>query len=91
MIILVGVDRKSGNYQGNDYDNINLYVTDDCPATPTICGQTAYKIKIKVHRVKEVFDGLISTDADWREILGKELDISWDRYGNPLKIRVKEV
>ena len=46
MIKLVGVDRKSGNYQGNDYDNINLYVIDDCPAAPTICGSTAYKIKI---------------------------------------------
>lgn len=91
MIKLIGVQRKAGEYNGQQYDNINLHVIDDSPASPTICGDTAYHIKVKVHRVKDVFDGLITSDADWCEILGKEIDISWDRYGNPSKIQVKEV
>lgn len=91
MLTLVGVQRKSGNYQGNDYDNIILYVNDDCPTTPTICGVVADKYKIKVHRVREVLDGLVTSDADWRELIGKPIEVFCDKFGNPIKITVKEV
>ena len=91
MLTLIGVQRKSGQYNGNVYDNIVLHCSNDCPNTSTICGDVVETYKIKVQKVRDVFDGLISSDADWRELLGKKIEVFCDRYGAPQKIIVKEV
>ena len=89
MLKLVGVQRKFGEYEGKNYDNVMLHCTQDCPTTPTIAGDTVEVIKIKAVRIRDVFDGLISTDTDWRSLIGAELEVFYDRYGSAQKITVK--
>ena len=70
MLKIVGVQRKSGEFQGIHYDNIIVHVLNDDPKPPCIAGSTCESIKIKVVDVPSVFGGLISTDSDYRSLIG---------------------
>lgn len=88
MLRLIGVVRKSGTYEGNDYDNVMLHCINDNPSKPMICGDACEIIKVKARMVREVFGGLISTDHDWSELIGSSLDVFYDRYGNAQKVTI---
>ena len=90
MLTLIGVQRKTGNYQGNDYDNFNLHCINDAPLNPTICGDVCEVVKLKAGRVKDAFDGLVANDNDWRGLIGSRIRVSYDRYGNAEHIEIVE-
>lgn len=88
MLIVKGVQRKSGEFQGNKYDNIVLHCLNDNPSTPTICGGACEMVKIKSHLVSEVFSGLVNNDADFRDLMEQPIQVFYDRFGNALQINL---
>lgn len=88
MLTLIGVQRKTGNYEGNAYDNFNLHCMNDSPQTPTICGNVCEVVKLKAVRVRDAFDGLVANDSDWRDLIGAHIRVSYDRYGNAEHIEI---
>lgn len=74
---LIGIERKTGNYQGFDYDNAMLYCTEPMKGdnkTGTKC--FTYKCKY----VKYLESGAK---------VGDEIVIAYDRFGNVLSIGVE--
>lgn len=88
MLKLIGVQRKYGTYEGKEYDNVMLHCINDNPSTPTVAGDACEIVKVKARMVREVFGGLISTDHDWRELIGSTLEVFYDRYGNAQKVSI---
>ena len=88
MLTLIGVQRKTGNYEGNAYDNFNLHCINDTPPSPTICGNVCEIVKLKAARVHDAFDGLVSNDSDWRNLIGSKIRVSYDRYGSAEHIEI---
>lgn len=90
MLKIVGVQRKSGEFQGIHYDNIIVHVLNDDPKPPCIAGSTCESIKIKVVDVPSVFGGLISSDSDYRSLIGMAITPFFDRYGRVLKADISD-
>ena len=51
---IVGFARRTGTYEGYDYDNINMHCIDET-MDGMIAGNPVEIVKIKVSEVKEVF------------------------------------
>lgn len=90
MLKIVGVQRVSGDFNGNHYDNINFHVLNDAPSRPTIAGSTCEIIKVKTADIPAVFGGLISTDPDYRSVIGMALNVFYDRYGRVINATVSD-
>lgn len=90
MLKVVGVQRKSGVYEGQNYDNIMVHCLEDSPSMPTIVGDVCETLKIKVSSVRDVFGGLVTSDADWRDLIGAKIFPYYDRYGRVSKCDVIE-
>lgn len=95
MLKLFGIQRKTGVYEGNSYDNIMLHCLDDAPYSTQnaqlIGGQVCETVKVRAADVRNVFGGLISTDDDFVSIIGQGLQISYDRYGRPVQISFVDI
>lgn len=77
---ILGFSRKSGTYEGYDYDNINMH----CMNTVTegmIAGNSVEITKIRVSEVREVFNGLVQNDNDFRSLIGAECRVFYGRGG----------
>jgi hypothetical protein len=85
MLSIIGVQRKIGEFQGKEYDNIMIHCQDDNPSTPTICGNTCEVLKVKTSQIREVFDGIVKGDADWRDLIGQPIRPYFDRYGKVIR------
>lgn len=90
MYKIVGIQRKTGNFQGRDYDNINFHCLNDEPSQPTICGSVCEIIKIKHALIPQIFGGLISSDSDYRDLLGMALVPYFDKYANVIRAEIQE-
>ena len=54
MIKVVGYERKTGEYNGVPYDNMNLYtISDDLPS---VTGYFPNTVKIKWNQLADIFD-----------------------------------
>lgn len=88
MLIVKGVQRQTGDFQGKHYDNILLHCLNNNPLNPTICGDVCETVKIKSQLVYEVFGGLVSTDQDFRALLDQGIMPYYDRYSRVQKIDI---
>lgn len=91
MYKIVGIQRKTGNWQGRDYDNINFHCLNDTPSTPTIAGSVCEIIKVKHALINQVFGGLITNDSDYRDLIGMEIIPFFDRYANVVRAEIKTI
>lgn len=82
MLTVKGVTRKTGVYEGNNYDNHYLHCLNDSPTDNTIAGEVCEVLKIKTANVAQVFNGAVKTDADWRGLVGMKIRAFYDRYRN---------
>lgn len=85
MLTIIGVQRKTGEFQGREYDNIMIHCSEDNPSTPTICGNVCETLKVKTSSIREAFDGLVTCDSDWRELVGQKIRPYFDRYGKVIR------
>ena len=90
MLKIVGIQRKSGDFQGIHYDNIMVHCINDDPKPACIAGGACESIKIKSEDVHQVFGGLISNDSDFRSLIGMAINPFYDRYGRVLKADVSD-
>lgn len=90
MLKIVGVQRKSGTYEGNAYDNIVLHCLNDDVKPPCIAGGACEVIKIKHAEIQQVFGGLVSTDEDFRSLIGQAVIPFYDRYGRVLRAEITD-
>lgn len=88
MLTIVGVQRKTGVYEGQNYDNIMLHCLEDSPSTPAIAGNVCETLKIKSASVRDCFDGLITSESDWAGMIGVKVFPYYDRYGRVSKCDV---
>jgi hypothetical protein len=79
MIECVGLQSKSGSFVDTtgktiDYDNVIIYyVADD---NPDVTGYFARELKVSRSRVNKI------NFADWSDIIGKQLELAYNIYGN---------
>ena len=90
MLIVKGVSRKSGSYEGQPYDNFYIHCLNDSPSKPTIAGDACEILKVKAYRLHEVLGGLVKSDADWRALVDCKIRAFYDRYGNAEQITLVE-
>jgi len=87
MLILHGVQHKSGTYEGRPYDNVVLHCLDNSPpSTPTsqlLGGSVCEIFKISVLNIPHTFGGLVASPADLVAMIGQGLTVAYDRYGRP--------
>lgn len=90
MLILSGVQRSHGVYEGNTYDNYLLHCLDSTPfsseSKPLLCGAVTEVVKVRASDVRSVFGGLIGSDSDFESLLGYGVKVSYDRYGRAVEI-----
>lgn len=87
---VIGVLRKYGTYEGKEYDNFMMHCVNDAPSVAMIGGSACEIVKIKAQNLRSVFGGVISSDADWRDLIGSKVRVHYDRYGNPEEIEILE-
>jgi len=88
MLKIVGVQRKTGEYQGNHYDNIMIHCLQDECNPPCIAGSITEFIKIKYAELGQVFGGAMKTDNDFRALIGMQLIPFYDKFGRVLRAEV---
>lgn len=79
MYILSAI-RSKGNYQGNDYDNINFQCFSDVQPKGLLCGQAFEVVKVKTDIVIDCFGKSISS-IDWAKIEGSALLPTYNKFG----------
>ena len=92
MLEVVGVQEVKGTYEGNDYHNVMLHCINENPQDTSKkkhIGSVVDSIKIKFALVKEVFSKSMSS-ADWQNLIGKEIKVTYNRFGNVDEVRVIE-
>lgn len=77
---IMGFARKTGTYEGYDYDNINMHVVDSA-TEGMIAGNPVEIIKIRVSEVKDVFEGLVQNFDDLRDLVGCSCRVMYTRNG----------
>ena len=90
MLKIVGIQRKSGDFQGIHYDNVLVHCLNDETKPPCIAGGACETIKIKAEEIGQVFGGLIANDSDYRSIIGMAIEPFYDRYGRVLKATISD-
>lgn len=88
MLIVKGVQRQTGTFEGKQYDNILLHCLNNAPVNPTICGDVCETVKIKTQMVYDVTGGLIKTDSDFRALLDQGIMAYYDRFQRVQKIDI---
>lgn len=86
---VIGAARKSGTYEGRDYDNLVLFVTFE--ADNMISGLACKTLKIKCSKLAEAFEGCklpqpIKQPEDAKQLVGKRIKVYCDSYGNPEEV-----
>lgn len=85
-MVVVGIQEKSGNYNGNDYHNYLLHCLKD---DDNALGQISEVLKVKVSKTKEVFGKTMELE-DLDDLIGTEIRAYYDRYGQVSEIRIFE-
>lgn len=87
---IVGVEHRTGNYKGFDYDNYIIHTVDESPFGACIAGGLTDTYKVKANTVRQVFGGVIQQEKDFENIIGRYARIMCDKYGKPRQIRVSD-
>lgn len=77
---VIGIETKSGEYQGRKYENIILHVA---VKSCDIAGVSTNQIKVKSSRLADILS------CDLKDIYEKNIDVYYDEYRNVCRIDVK--
>lgn len=80
---VVGVRHVTGNYEGTNYDNFNLYVV-DTEVDQNCYGVCPERVKVK----SKVFYQYVAADKI-KNLINKELEIYYDAYKNVCKLDIQ--
>jgi len=87
---VIGIARKSGEYQGKNYDNFVFYCAYPAESKNSV-GQITEAVKVNRNRILngECFGNAL-TDDDVYSLVGENLSFGYDKYANVNFIRVIE-
>ena len=91
MLKIVGVQRKSGEFQNKHYDNIMLHCLNDSPSVPTIAGDVCETIKLKASEIGYSLNGFVKNDADYLALIGMGCVPFFDRYGRCIRCDIVDL
>ncbi len=74
---VLGLQRATGEYQGRNYDNYNLFVS---YPKEHVVGEVAEKLKFKAVSFSEFCSNVGVVPKD---LVGMTIDVSFNRYGQP--------
>lgn len=83
-MVVVGIQEKKGEYNGNAYHNYLIHCLKD---DDNALGQISEVIKVKRSNSKEIF-GRKMDYSDLDDLIGEEIRCHYDRYGNASEILV---
>lgn len=83
---VVGVQEKSGEYQGQKYHN---YLTHCLKEDDNALGVISEIVKLKYAKVSEVF-GHPMNPEDWQSLISKDIRCYFDKFGQTEEIRIIE-
>lgn len=73
---LVGIERKTGDYQGRPYDNRFIHFLEE--DNSVIGGMKTSLVKFKTKELRDLYP-----DEDLPKLIGKEVkQVIYDKYGN---------
>lgn len=79
MLQVIGIKEAAGDFQGTAYHNVNLHCT--APALDNgSFGQLCEIVKIKFDSAGSIFGKIMGSD-DWKNLIGKNIDVCYDKYG----------
>lgn len=78
---LVGVERKSGDYNGRSYDNLLCYFITDLDSAESTGSRVLFpdQTKVKLSDVPKIFRG-ISSYHDVFGLVGTQFDVFFNEY-----------
>lgn len=79
MVRFLGVERKSGTYEGRAYDNFVPHFVTDERSGSWVAGDLSFSLKVKAAVWEEVFDRSLKP--------GMLCDIQYNRYGQVMSIK----
>lgn len=85
-LTVIGVQQKKGTYQGVAYDNYFLHCTRE---DENAFGVVSEQIKVKSLSVPDIF-GFSMTNSDWDELIGKNICVFYNKYGNVDEVRIMD-
>ena len=91
MLIVKGVKRSTGNYQGFDYDNYVLQCLQTDPDSQNVKGMTVETVKCKVAWFKQIFAGILDEPSQFELLFDQAIVPSYDKSGKVTKIDIVEV
>lgn len=91
MLRIVGVQKKAGEFQGKQYDNIMLHCLNNEPSTPTIAGDVCETIKLKTSEIGYSLGGFVKNDSDFRALIGMGCVPFYDRYGRCIRCDIVDL
>jgi hypothetical protein len=78
---VIGVDIKSGNYQGNDYCNVMIYGT--YPTSEKGFGEATQFEKVKYNKLCEILGvEQINKNVVEKRLMNKNVEFGYDRFKN---------
>jgi len=85
---VIGIARKSGEYQGQQYDNFLFHCVYPADLKNSV-GKMTEVVKVKNSKLPECF-GQFITEDDVFALVGEELAFGYDKYQHVNQIRVIE-
>lgn len=83
---LIGVEHKSGVYEGRDYDNYNLYALEEIE-NDNGAGYKPTTFKVKSSKTCDIFNVPFNAE-NIKNAIGKKMNVLFNRYGFPEKIEL---
>lgn len=95
LLKLFGVQHSTGIYQDKPYDNYNLYVLDPQSKRDNVHGLVPMMFRRNNRQVPylvvkaAVFNSICAPDLI-DKIIGKQINVDFDAYGNAAKIEIQQ-
>lgn len=83
---VIGIQEKSGKYEGHDYHNFILHCTKKEEGS---FGVITELVKIKYSEAPEVFNAVVSSSF-FQSLIGKDIKYFCDKYGRVIDVRIFE-
>jgi len=87
-MVVIGIVRKSGEYEGQPYDNFVFHCVYPADLKNSV-GNLTEAVKVKYSKITECF-GKHLTDNDVYSLVGEDLVFGYDKYGHVNLVRFIE-
>lgn len=80
---IIGITRSQGEYQGVKFDKWIFYVIEEEKSERAFAGEVTGTFKVKNNQLRDVFRGLVTSENDLADLIGRRCVVMYDEYKNP--------